>query len=49
MDPDARGIGDGIMRVCFLWVPHEKPETETETDILVTGSDAYDVEICDPH
>jgi proteic killer suppression protein len=36
-------------RVCFRWVPHEKPETETETDILFTRGDAYDVEICDPH
>jgi proteic killer suppression protein len=40
-------------RVCFLWVPHEKTETETEstkpTDILFTRGDAYDVEICDPY
>jgi toxin HigB-1 len=44
-------------RVCFRWVAHEIPKTETDPEteseakpnILFTRGDAYDVEICDPH
>ncbi len=34
-------------RVCFIWVPHES--MEPETDMHESAGDAYDVEITDYH